>query len=285
MGERPEVCPFRESRPVLFSLWEQLADPLRSPEVKLGQAIDTIADHLDMPLGYVARIDDSAGDYQVVFPDSLPNGLSTEQVFPLESTYCRKTIEDPTGRLAVTAAQEEGWKDDPAYREFGLESYIGVVLEDTSGLYGTLCFGDYAEKDAGFDKADMTMVELLKQWTSTHLQVDIPLLPFDRALAGRRSPEARYMDTILGILQDPVRRDVIQALEAVNGNASVDQLVQDVDGPDSLAMGLVHQHLPKLEANEVIEWERETGVVRPGPGFSITHHVLQIVEATQKAPK
>jgi len=70
--------------------------------------------------------------------------LKSDVPVPLSQSYCRKTITDPEGTMAVSDALAEGWEDDPAYETFGLRSYLGTRVSVDDELYGTLCFVDTA---------------------------------------------------------------------------------------------------------------------------------------------
>jgi hypothetical protein len=46
---------------------------------------------------------------------------------------------------------------------------------------------------------------------------------------------------------------------------------------------LYHTHLPKLEAEGVVEWDRETSAVSRGPAFEAVEPVLQLLAANPDA--
>ena len=280
MDEHSASCLSAGSKAVLSDLWQILADPLRPAEIKLDRALNLLAEHIEMELGFITMIDEESNDYQLVFPNSLPTDLESDTVYPLDTTFCRKTIQHSENVFAIASASEEGWNDDPAYHEFGLESYLGTVIEDTAGLYGTLCFGAYSPRGRDFRREEFTLVELVKDWTNSHLQSGVPFLSFDRSIEEYEWTESRDIDAVLAILQHADRRAVIRSLVSPNGSTTVDRILNEVDGSDQFAMGLLHQHLPKMEANDIIEWDRTEGIVRPGPGFRTTHHILRILDAT-----
>jgi DNA-binding transcriptional ArsR family regulator len=81
-------------------------------------------------------------------------------------------------------------------------------------------------------------------------------------------------DASLRILSDPQRRRVVRRLvEATDGEATVDKLVDDLLDEDAqrepelastrseLAIQLYHVHLPKLAAHDVVAFDPETNAV------------------------
>ena len=46
-----------------------------------------------------------------------------------------------------------------------------------------------------------------------------------------------------------------------------------------LEIQLHHNHLPKLEAEDVVEWDREAGIVSRGPAFGEIEPVLRLLAA------
>lgn len=48
---------------------------------------------------------------------------------------------------------------------------------------------------------------------------------------------------------------------------------------DTIAIALVHAHLPKLTAMDVVAWRRGTDEVHAGPRFDEIRSILQLVDA------
>lgn len=56
--------------------------------------------------------------------------------------------------------------------------------------------------------------------------------------------------------------------------------------PDELSpydIQMYHNHLPKLQAEDVIEWDRETGTVARGPAFERVEPAVRLLATNQHA--
>ncbi|WP_135365671.1 bacterio-opsin activator domain-containing protein [Halosimplex halophilum] len=136
-----------------------------SLDEKLERALAVGCDRLDLPLGYLTRID---GDTQTVVAahgDAVEPGTSQ----PIEESYCRRAIKTD-GLLALEHAGAEGWDGDPAYERHGMECYLGGKLLVDGELYGTLCFGAADAREGPFTDAEETFIELLVEWVSYEIE-------------------------------------------------------------------------------------------------------------------
>lgn len=83
------------------------------------------------------------------------------------------------------------------------------------------------------------------------------------------------LDTVLDTLGDSYRRRVLVALldhESRNGEAAL----RPGDGPER-RIRMRHLHLPKLEAEGFVEWDRETNDVRRGRRFDEIRPLLELL--------
>jgi PAS domain S-box-containing protein len=138
----------------------------RSFDEKLEQALAVGCERLDLPMGYLTRID---GDTQTIVAAHGETGIDSGARQPVAESYCRRTV-DIDGLLALEHAAAEGWDDDPAYERHGMECYLGGKLLVGDELYGTLCFGAADARDAPFTDAEETFIELLVEWVSYELE-------------------------------------------------------------------------------------------------------------------
>ena len=146
---------------MLRRMYRITADQERPFEHKIPDLLDLGREYLDVEVGFLTEIDDDTqlivearGDHDLLQPDSS---------CPLSRAYCRKTI-DVDGALTVQHARVEGWEDDAAYEEFGLEAYIGAKVLVDRKVYGTFCFADTEPRDRPFSEDEETFVELMAQW-------------------------------------------------------------------------------------------------------------------------
>lgn len=106
----------------IYRLHQMDADGGRSVDGKLRRALDIGCEFLDLPIGFVASVDGETHRIDhVVGTDDVAVGTSR----PLNSTYCRRTVEGD-GPVAIRDAETELGADDPAYAETGISCYIGT---------------------------------------------------------------------------------------------------------------------------------------------------------------
>lgn len=83
-------------------------------------------------------------------------------------------------------------------------------------------------------------------------------------------------DDVFHILSDAQRRALLSTLL----EADIDDDPPS-DGGCEITVAheikLNHVHLPKLAANDIIEWDQTDGDVRPGPAFSELRPVLRLL--------
>jgi len=145
---------------------------------------------------------------------TAPTSLRSDTTVPLSDTYCRETITDPEGTLAVSDASAEGWEGDPAYETFGFESYLGTTISVDDELYGTLCFADTAARDDPINDKEKALVEMHGQWveyTMTHWGESSFREARIDAIEGR-AVSSDAIDSMMDALESRTRRVVLATL-------------------------------------------------------------------------
>ncbi len=135
---------------------------------QLERALQMGADFLGLELGIVSRI--RGDDYTVrafVAPAGAP--LERGQRFALGRTYCALTLahNDLLTIEHMAASEHQG---HPCYADFGLEAYIGVVLEVEGQRFGTLNFSSAHPRPAAFSEGERMFVRLLGRWVAASLE-------------------------------------------------------------------------------------------------------------------
>ena len=133
----------------------------------LREGLSLGCEYLRLPFGIISSIDQD--DYTVQVQVSPDGALKDGQTFDLASTYCSLTL--AAGRiLAIDCMAQSEFSSHPCYREFGLESYIGIPLKVGGQLYGTLNFSSPDSRiPSGFIDFDYQFVRLLAGWVSALL--------------------------------------------------------------------------------------------------------------------
>ncbi|WP_170938273.1 PAS domain S-box protein [Halorubrum sp. Hd13] len=152
---------------LLGEIYETTTDSELTFEEKLSELLEASRDYLDLPYGFLTRIE--TGDESVPGKQTIVEALGSherlqpDESVPLAQSYCRKTIERD-GPMAITNAVEAGWVDDPAYEAFELETYVGAEVVAGEDLFGTLCFASKEPRDRSFDEFELSFIRLIGRW-------------------------------------------------------------------------------------------------------------------------
>lgn len=267
-----------ESLRYFESLWSTLLAPDVDLPSKLEQLLADETEEFDLEYGFLSGIDlkENTQRYEVVHGthDVLQSGRSV----PLSVTYCRKTIADPEGTIAVSDAVAEGWEDDPAYEKFGLGTYVGTTVAIEDRLYGTLCFASQEPRDEPLTDEELTLVEMYSWWVSYELerwggpQTYGPPTPFEVP----ETPSVAELDLMVEALSKQARRFVLLTLLEAEPEDSIDILERTILNEEQ-RIALRHSHLPKLDQDEFIEWDRDSNTIRRGENFSEIKPLLRLL--------
>ncbi|TKX47826.1 histidine kinase [Halorubrum sp. SD690R] len=148
-------------------LYAVSSDRKRPFEEKLDSLFELGCEYLDVPNGFLTRIDD--GTQYIEASHATHEALQPGESCPLAEAYCKQTI-GQEDLLTVVDAAAEGWSDDPAFDRFNLGTYVGGRVEVDAELYGTLCFADTAARSEPFTDLQQTFVRLLTRWVSYELE-------------------------------------------------------------------------------------------------------------------
>jgi PAS domain S-box-containing protein len=152
-------------------------------------------EHLGFPNGHIAVV--SGDEHEIVASSGLTSTVTAGAKTPLSETYCRHTLDEP-GIHVITDASES-MATDPAYRRFGLESYVGTTLQADGTDYGTLCFVDDSEAISEFSDWQQTLFEHLTQWVEAEIERELAV---DTREQSQRLLEATFNspETFIGII-------------------------------------------------------------------------------------
>jgi hypothetical protein len=255
----------------LRGLWSVLLAPERDLWSKLEQLFGEEAGEFGLEYGFFSRIDRDAGTQQFEIVHGDHEHLAAGNTVPLSETYCRKTIAEPCGTMAVSDALTEGWGDDSAYHTFGLGSYLGTTVTLEGDLYGTLCFASSSARRDPITDPEVALLELYGQWLSCELNqwTGPPAQnhPRSNLQEPTRLPSPR-IDSMLDALSNDTRRSILLALLHEGPGTILDVSERSTDTDE--AIQLCHTHLPKLDGDGYVEWDRDANTVSRGPQF---HHI------------
>lgn len=93
---------------------------------------------------------------------------------------------------------------------------------------------------------------------------------------GLISPE---MDRLLGVLSKRPRRVILEMVREGRVEHESDVMAR---GESDANVTLVHLHLPKLQDEGLIEWDRDTGDISRGPHFGEIEPFLEFIETHEE---
>ena len=158
---------------LLERIYEVTTDPQTSFAEKINGLLDAGRDHLDLPYGFLTRID--TGEESTARTQRIVEGAGPHELLqpgesrPLSESYCRLTIENDGTTGLVNAAESE-LVDDAAYETFGLETYVGGKVDVNDRVFGTLCFASSEQRERPFDEFERSLVSLLGQWAGYEIE-------------------------------------------------------------------------------------------------------------------
>ena len=151
----------------LRALNEIAALPSLSRTEQLRQALRLGAEHFGMPLGIISHIEGE--QYQVLVQVSPEGAMSDGQQFELSETYCSLTLQQSEA-LAITHMADSQYRRHTCYRQYALESYIGITVRVAGKPFGTLAFANPEPRIRPFDDADRDFLGLFARWVGAMLE-------------------------------------------------------------------------------------------------------------------
>lgn len=90
-------------------------------------------------------------------------------IFPLDKTFCQITFAAPD-TIAISHVAESEYKDTPAAKFLGVQSYIGCSINVHGKKFGTVNFSNRAPVAKPFTEADKDLVKLIGSWISVMME-------------------------------------------------------------------------------------------------------------------
>lgn len=163
-------------------------------DIQLRRGLQLGCEFFGLENGLIARIEDD--NYRVEQHFSSEQPRIDGQSFPLHLTYCQITRQQGDDVLAIEHMGASAHADHPGYAEFGLESYIGMVVWVRGERWGTLSFSAREARPQPFDSADLEFMRLLARWVSATLERELQEQQRDELLQRLQ----RLTDQVPGII-------------------------------------------------------------------------------------
>lgn len=184
--------------------------------------------YIEADNAYISFIDTDTGHCEIPVSTFSADGQFPADSAPeLDETYCRQTVESDEP-VALHNASAQGWKNDPAYEEHGLEYYLGTQLSQADETYGTVCFVGEDAREEPFSEAEILFAELISQLLTRELEREQHQAELER--------HTNLVNIINRVLRHNLRNDmsVIRGrakfmTEQVHGDADEGVLIDKID--------------------------------------------------------
>ncbi|QLD87437.1 hypothetical protein HWV23_10675 [Natronomonas halophila] len=253
--------------------------PNIDPKTRLERLLDHETTEFDLDYAFLSHIDLETETERFDIVHGTHERLNPGTTVPLSKTYCRKTIADPEGTMAVSDALAEGWADDPAYETFEFGSYLGTTISIDDELYGTLCFANTAAREEPIRDEEKTLIEMHGQWVAYTLALwdGPPIRETGIDTIEGRTISSEAIDSMMDALRKPTRRVVLMTLLGDTTETSIATLEQRINDKNA-RVRLLHSDLPKLANTGYIEWDDDSDTISKGPRFSEVEPLVQLLK-------
>jgi len=146
----------------LTTLHTIFADDTIDNNKKIENILAVGLDYFQLDTALVSLIVDQ--DYTVKAVQSkLPVSLKVNDVLNLEETICGQ-MPDGSMAYAVDNLTENGMGDLKCVRITGIQSFLGAVIQTTSGPYGTVSFSSLAPRGKAFSPREQNLALTISGW-------------------------------------------------------------------------------------------------------------------------
>jgi PAS domain S-box-containing protein len=183
-------------------LYELFDDSGTSLDTKRQRALELGCEYLGVTNGHIQRRNDDGTDKVMIsvgeLPDLFPEGAALDRT----KTYCRRTVEQHSP-LALSNIPQQGWADDPAYEEHGVDCYLGTTVFVDGEVYGTVCFTDESSREADFTADEKAFVELIARLLGRAIEAAASDRRVEQLSQSHRRSEIKY-EALLQFAPDAV---------------------------------------------------------------------------------
>lgn len=154
-----------------------LHEIISRPDLSFDEQIDATlrlgCSFLGTEIGKVGRQDPAQNISEFLNTITLTNlPIKRGVIFPLDKTFCQVTFSSPE-TIAISHVAESEYKDTPAAKYLGIQSYIGTSINVYGKKFGTVNFSNRAPVQRAFTEADKDLVKLIGSWISVMMERQI----------------------------------------------------------------------------------------------------------------
>lgn len=172
-------------------LFEIIARGGSSVEDQVQSMLEFGCESLGFELGIVSTV---TNEMYRVYASHTTSDLAVPpgSEFPVTETYCEKTL-SADGPLGFSHAAESEFVTHPAYRCFGLESYIGCPIRSGGRVIGTVNFSSRTKRDTEITQHELNEIAHIAAW----LGISIERNELEHALARKSARLEAVMNSSL----------------------------------------------------------------------------------------
>ncbi|MCL1067942.1 sensor domain-containing diguanylate cyclase [Shewanella olleyana] len=156
------------SEQVIRRLYQITCDHNKGFEHQVNELIQMGLERFGLDIGIFSKIEGSNYFVQdCITPKDVP--MMPGDRFDYDATYCSITCSAMAPVAIEHVGSDKRFAVHPAYKAFGLESYIGVPIRLNDELYGTLNFSSPTPFFRKFLDIDIDALQLMASWIEVEL--------------------------------------------------------------------------------------------------------------------
>lgn len=157
----------RKNETAMRILYEVTSAQPSSFEDKLQALLTLGCGRWGLPLGMLTRLQDDR--LEVIAAQSPDLSIRRGMVWPLQTTFCRSTLE-LKGPLSIENAACSEWRNHAGYQSLRFQAYIGAPVIVAGVVYGTLAFASRTSPTLDFLQSDREFLRLMAQWIGGEIE-------------------------------------------------------------------------------------------------------------------
>lgn len=156
------------SEKVIRSLYKITNNHDQGFETQIKQILEMGLERFNLDIGILSKIEDNKYTVKYcVVPEGVE--LTSGLEFDFKTTYCHITC-TAKGPVALEhIGVDDCYANHPAYKAFGLESYIGMPIKLNGELYGTINFSSATPYKRKFQESDIDAIQLVTAWIEVEI--------------------------------------------------------------------------------------------------------------------
>jgi len=175
LEDKPHIIDYEEDILVeqgkrIRALHEIISRPDLSFDQQIDETLRLGCQLLGTEIGKVGRQDpenNTSEFLNTVVMSDLPVRRGT--VLPLDKTFCQVTFSSPES-ITISHVAESEYRDHPAAKFLGMQSYIGCSINVHGKKFGTVNFSNRTPVARPFTEADKDLVKLISGWISVMME-------------------------------------------------------------------------------------------------------------------